>query len=149
MKDNDLYLIAEQYNTVLTEEEKKEREKIKAIDALQAALDVAGFEPTYGTIADGINVIISTLRSGLALARKEGDQAKEHIIDAGISAISLIPFADVIKVLKLRKLGKFSRPATKLAIAGGRAAKQYGKSRKIDRIRDLKPNQDLDNFDLA
>lgn len=146
MKDNDLYLIAEQYNTVLTEEEKKERERIKAIDALQAALDVAGFEPRYGTIADGINVIISTLRSGLALARKERDQAKEHIIDAGISAISLIPFADVIKVLKLRKLG---RPATKLAIAGGRAAKQYGKSRKIDRIRDLKPNQDLDNIDLA
>ena len=76
MKDNDLYLIAEQYNIVLTEEEKKEHNRIKAIDALQAALDVAGFDPTYGTIADGINVILSTLRSGLALARKEGDQAK-------------------------------------------------------------------------
>lgn len=146
MKDHDLYLIAEQYNRVLTEEEKKEQEKIKAIDALQVALDVAGFDPTYGTIADGINVILSTLRSGLALARKEGDQAKEHAINAGISAISLIPFADVIKVLKLRKLGKLKRPATKLAIAGARAAKQYSADKKIERIA---AGKDLDNRKLA
>ena len=146
MKDHDLYLIAEQYNRVLTEEEKKEQAKIKAIDALQVALDVAGFDPTYGTIADGINVILSTLRSGLALARKEGDQAKEHAINAGISAISLIPFADVIKVLKLRKLGKLKRPATKLAIAGARAAKQYSADKKIERIA---AGKDLDNRKLA
>ena len=146
MKDHDLYLIAEQYNRVLTEEEKKEQEKIKSIDALQMALDVAGFDPTYGTIADGINVILSTLRSGLALARKEGDQAKEHAINAGISAISLIPFADVIKVLKLRKLGKLKRPATKLAIAGARAAKQYSADKKIERIA---AGKDLDNRKLA
>ena len=146
MKDHDLYLIAEQYNRVLTEEEKKEQAKIKAIDALQVALDVDGFDPTYGTIADGINVILSTLRSGLALARKEGDQAKEHAINAGISAISLIPFADVIKVLKLRKLGKLKRPATKLAIAGARAAKQYSADKKIERIA---AGKDLDNRKLA
>ena len=146
MKDHDLYLIAEQYNRVLTEEEKKEQEKVKSIDALQMALDVAGFDPTYGTIADGINVILSTLRSGLALARKEGDQAKEHAINAGISAISLIPFADVIKVLKLRKLGKLKRPATKLAIAGARAAKQYSADKKIERIA---AGKDLDNRKLA
>ena len=146
MKDHDLYLIAEQYNRVLTEEEKKEQAKIKAIDALQVALDVAGFDPTYGTIADGINVILSTLRSGLALARKEGDQAKEHAINAGISAISLIPFADVIKVLKLRKLAKLKRPATKLAIAGARAAKQYSADKKIERIA---AGKDLDNRKLA
>ena len=146
MKDHDIYLIAEQYNRVLTEEEKKEQAKIKAIDALQVALDVAGFDPTYGTIADGINVILSTLRSGLALARKEGDQAKEHAINAGISAISLIPFADVIKVLKLRKLGKLKRPATKLAIAGARAAKQYSADKKIERIA---AGKDLDNRKLA
>ena len=146
MKDHDLYLIAEQYNRVLTEEEKKEQEKVKSIDALQMALDVAGFDPTYGTIADGINVILSTLRTGLALARKEGDQAKEHAINAGISAISLIPFADVIKVLKLRKLGKLKRPATKLAIAGARAAKQYSADKKIERIA---AGKDLDNRKLA
>jgi len=150
MKD-DLYLIAEQYNVVLTEEQEKEEEKNKAIDKLQIALDIAGFEPTFGSIADAINVVISTLRTGLSLARLEGDKAKEHAINAGISAISLLPFADVIKVLKLRKLGKVKRPATKLAVKGGRAIKGYGKRQKQKRIDDYRQSQELDqdNIELA
>lgn len=122
---NDAQLIAEKYNTVL------EEERSKLLDKIQIALDVAGFEPTFGTAADAVNVAISTLRSALALARKENDAAKEHIINAGISAISLIPLADVIKVLKLRKLGK---PAVKLAVKGGRAVRTANKKAKIDRI---------------
>ena len=76
------------------------------LDKLQLALDVAGIEPSVGTIADGANAIISGLRLAAAVARKDNDAAKEHAINAGISAVSLIPFADVVKVVKLRKLRK-------------------------------------------
>lgn len=94
------------------------------LDAIQAALDVAGFEPTVGTGADAINTVISGLR---AAASKTSDQRKKHLINAGISAISLIPFADVIKLLKLRKLG---HRTTKAAISGARKAKAYGKQQQ-------------------
>lgn len=142
MKD-DLYLIAEQYDVVLNEA--AERRKRNAIDNLQLALDVIGLDPIFqvGTTADLVNFVISGLRSGLALAKEENDIAKEHAINAGISAISLIPFADVIKILKLRKLGKLSKPATKLAVAGGRAAKGYGIKKKLERIADAKSDKDI------
>jgi len=68
------------------------------IDKLQAALDVAGLEPTIGTGADAVNTAISALR---AIAAKEPDDRNKHIINAGISAISLIPFGDVAKMLKI------------------------------------------------
>jgi len=146
MKD-DLYLIAEQYDTVLTEE----RRKRNAIDNFQTALDILGLDPIMGVgpAADVVNVVISGLRSGLALAKKENDIAKEHAINAGISAISLIPFADVIKILKLRKLGKLAKPATKLAVAGGKAAKVYGAKKKLERIANARSqDSDQDSIDL-
>jgi hypothetical protein len=93
----------------------------QAINALQAALDIIGFEPTVGTFADGANVIISGLRAGLS---KTTDERKKHIINAGISAISLIPFADIIKVLKLRK----AKPIARAAVAGARQIKKFGKT---------------------
>jgi hypothetical protein len=105
----------------------------KAIDAIQAALDVAGIEPTYGTIADAANVAISGLRAALT---KEKDQRKRHIINAGLSAISLIPFADVIKILKLRR----SHTATRAAIKGARALKTASRGlRASSRFEDQKP----------
>ena len=146
MKD-DLYLIAEQYDVVLTEE----RRKRNAVDNLQTALDVLGLDPIMGVgpAADTVNVLISSLRSGLALAKKENDIAKEHIINAGISAISLIPFADVIKILKFRKLGKLAKPATKLAVVGGKAAKAYGAKKKLERIAAAKSEKsDQDSIDI-
>ena len=146
MKD-DLYLIAEQYDIVLTEE----RRKRNAVDNLQTALDVLGLDPILGVgpAADTVNVVISSLRSGLALAKKENDIAKEHIINAGISAISLIPFADVIKVLKFRKLGKLAKPATKLAVVGGKAAKAYGAKKKLERIANARSQKsDQDSIDI-
>jgi len=151
MKD-DLHLIAEQYDVVLNEAEETERRKRNAIDNLQTALDIIGLDPLFqvGTTADLVNLLISGLRSGLALAKKENDIAKEHAINAGISAISLIPFADVIKILKFRKLGKLKRPATKLAVKGGRALKSYGKQQKLDRIAAAKSQKsDKDSIDLA
>ena len=74
------------------------------LDKLQVALDVIGFEPTVGTAADASNSVISALRSAAAIARRDGDTAKQHAIDAGISAISMIPFGDVAKIAKLRKV---------------------------------------------
>ena len=145
MKD-DLNLIAEQYDIVC-----EERRKRNAVDNLQTALDVLGLDPILGVgpAADTVNVVISALRSGLALAKKENDIAKEHIVNAGISAISLIPFADVIKILKFRKLGKLARPATKLAVVGGRAAKVYGAKKKLERIANSKSEKsDQDSIDI-
>lgn len=93
------------------------------IDTLQSALDLAGFEPTVGTAADATNTAISVLRAALA---KEKDKRKKHLLNAGISAISLIPFADVIKILKLRK----AKPVAKLAVKGARTLKAYGTAQK-------------------
>lgn len=98
-------------------------ENFSTIDKIQAALDVIGFEPTVGTTADAANTIISSLRAALS---KESDERKKHIINAGISAISMIPFADVIKLLKLRKF----KPLAKLAIKGARSLKTTGQNLK-------------------
>ena len=96
------------------------------LDKLQLALDVIGFEPTVGTAADASNAVISALRSAAAIARRDGDKAKEHAIDAGISAISVIPFGDIAKIAKLRK---FRKPAVKAA----RLAKNAGKAVQMKR----------------
>lgn len=99
----------------IKEKYKDEPEKLKAIDAVQAALDVAGFEPTIGSLADGVNAVIYLLRSAKSALKGDAKQAKGHLLDAGISAISLIPFADVIKLMRLRKIPKLAKMATKSA----------------------------------
>jgi len=101
-------------------------EESSKIDKLQLALDVAGIEPTIGTAADGANAIISALRLAGAAARKDKEAAKEHAINAGISAVSLIPFGDVVKLAKLRKL---RNPLVK----GAKKIKQAGLVAKADR----------------
>jgi|19_taG_2_1085344.scaffolds.fasta_scaffold02526_2 hypothetical protein len=99
------------------------------LDKLQLALDVIGFEPTVGTAADASNAVISALRAGSAAARGKGDLAKQHTIDAGISAISMVPFGDVVKIFKLRK-------ARRVAMKGARAAKAQGKRTQAERRRE-------------
>jgi hypothetical protein len=94
-----------------------------ALNKIQTALDVAGFEPTIGTGADALNVIISGLRAAYS---KTTDERKKHTINAGISAISLIPFADIIKILKLRK----SKPLARYAISGAKNLKTTGQTLK-------------------
>ena len=96
----------------------------KTLNVVQTALDVAGLEPTIGAFADGTNAVISTLR---AAAAKEKDDRKKHLINTGISTLSIIPFADVLKIFKIRKLGA---PATKAAIKGIRAGKVAAKGYK-------------------
>lgn len=91
-----------------------------AIDAVQAALDIAGVVPAVGAPADAANTLISLFRSALA---KTTDERKRHILNAGISAIAMIPFAGLINLLKLRKV----RPVAKLAVQGARKLKTYGR----------------------
>lgn len=86
------------------------------------ALDVAGIEPTIGTGADAVNVVISLLR---AAKDKEPNDRNKHLIDAGISAVSLVPFGDVVKLIKLRKL---RRPAAKIARGIKTGSKELPKS---------------------
>ena len=94
------------------------------LDKLQVALDVIGFEPTVGTTADAANSVISALRSAAAIARRDGDTAKQH-------AISMVPFGDVAKIAKLRKLRK---PAIKIARIAKTQGKRIQHQRKRDRI---------------
>lgn len=100
-------------------------EEMSAVDKLQASLDVAGLEPTVGTAADAANTVISGLRAALS---KEPDKRKQHIINAGISALSMIPFGDVFKLLKLRKL---SKGVTKTAISGVRKMRTFGRQQQL------------------
>ena len=133
MKKTDLQLLAERYESIVVVES-------NAIDKLQGALDVVGFIPGVGVgeVADASNTVISGLRAALA---KEPDERKRHIINAGISAISLLPFADVIKVLKLRKLGGLGRTVAKKGIQGVRTARAYAKTQKAAGTRFTQPQQ--------
>lgn len=97
----------------------------RALNMLQGALDIAGIEPTMGMLADGANVLISLLR---AAAAKAPNNRNKHLINAGISAIALVPFADVIKLAKLRHL---SKPLARSAIAGARALKDMNVAAKM------------------
>ena len=118
MKTFDQLLLEQAYETVILNEDLSSK-----LDKLQLALDLAGIEPTVGTIADGANTIISSLRAASALASKNKDEAAEHAINAGISIISIIPFADVVKLLKARKLRKPALYAAKAIKLAGKTAK--------------------------
>lgn len=90
-------------STTLSDDSPENKEKMKAIDKLQLALDWVWLEQTIGTAADVTNTIISALR---ALLATESDERKKHILNMGISAVSILPAGDVAKALKLRKYPK-------------------------------------------
>lgn len=90
----------------------EKEEKSSALDKLQTVLDVVGVEPTVGTVADVSNILISTLR---AFAEKEPDKKKKHLINGAISLVSVIPGADLVKLLKARKLRKLAVPVVRSA----------------------------------
>jgi len=98
--------------------------KTQGIDKVQVALDIIGLEQTVGWVADGTNSVISLFR---ALADREKDATKKHLFNAAISAVSMIPFADVVKLLKLRKFPVVA----KTYIAWARSVKTYAKAQKI------------------
>lgn len=109
-------------------------DKLKAIDAFQAALDIAGFEQTFGSFADLTNAILYAFRSARAALQGEWKVAKQHILDAGISAIAIIPVADLIKILRLRKVPKLAKTTIKWA----RKARTYAKKEKLKRVNDVR-----------
>lgn len=79
----------------------------QAFDAVQTGLDAAGVaDPT--PISDGTNMVIS-----LARAAKEPERMGEHLKNAAISGISMIPYVgDIAKGLKY---GRKTAKATKTA----------------------------------
>jgi hypothetical protein len=93
------------------------------LDTIQSALDIAGLEPTIGTGADIANTIISGLRAAFS---KNSDERKKHILNAAISGVSILPFGDIVKLLKLRK----SKKVAKLAVKGARGLKTLTKSKQ-------------------
>lgn len=95
------------------------------LDTIQTALDIAGVEPTIGTGADIANTVISGLRAAFS---KTSDARKKHIINAAISGVSILPFADIIKLLKLRK----SKEVADLAIKGARGLRSMGKAKQAE-----------------
>ena len=92
----------------IREIEKKYKNTDSLIDTIQYALDIVGLEPTIGSVADGTNAIISLLRAAL---EKEKDKKKQHLLNSAISGVSVIPFGDLAKLIKLRMLRK---PTVKL-----------------------------------
>lgn len=132
---------SEKVREVLDEKEKarqkwiiqQQKENLTAIDAFQTALDVVGLEPTRWSVADWTNVLIYLFRSAKAKYQGNGEKAKAHLMDAGISAVSLIPFADVIKLLRLRKYPKLAKTAIKAVRFGENSAKEQ----KIKRSKKL------------
>tara|TARA_Y100000310_G_scaffold345541_1_gene466270 strand:- start:6603 stop:7022 length:420 start_codon:yes stop_codon:yes gene_type:complete len=113
MRDKDSQLIYEAYLI-------QEDWETTKLDKLQMLLDIVGIEPSVGTAADIINSIISAAR---AIADK--DRRKEHIVNMIISLVSMIPAADVVKLVK--------KPYRKAAVKGMRYIKNTGKQAKQDR----------------
>lgn len=98
-------------------------------DKIQVALDVAGLSPElFGTSADAANVAISLLRAARA---EDKDTRNQHLINAGISAISLVPFADVVKLLKNRTARRAALHIARYTKTGARSMpKSYHKPAK-------------------
>lgn len=108
MRDVDTIILENLYNKILNRDEIISEDSQDLVNTLQTALDIAGLEPTVGTGADALNSVISGLR---AAASKTPDERNKNLINAGLSAISMIPLGDVAKFLKYR-------PAKKLTVNG-------------------------------
>ena len=120
----------------ITDDKRNIINRMDSIDKIQLALDIAGIEPSVGTIADAANIVISLGRMLNNARKKQTSEVKRHAINAGISAISLIPLGDVAKLLKIRTLarkGKIGKAAAKASISGLRSAKTGLAAVKQDR----------------
>jgi hypothetical protein len=123
------------------ETSKPAAESSEALDTVQTALDIVGIDPTYGTFADIGNGVISLIRAALS---KEKDQTKRHLLNAAISAVSVIPAGDLAKLLKGRK---FTRPLAKGTIKVAKAMRDFRKGRAakgaaelLGRLTDIEKN---------
>lgn len=91
------------YNEVVTPASPTDQ----ALDKISSILDLAGLDPTFGTIADLSNAV---LYAGRGLAAKDPQMRNQHYLNALISSVSAIPFADVIKLLRAKKIAKNTMP---------------------------------------
>lgn len=112
------------FNYQKQQEQKKEQpsqQKSKGLDAVQTGLDAAGVaDPT--PISDGTNMVIS-----LARAAKEPERMGEHLFNAGVSAVSMVPYVgDLAKGLK------YGGKAAKASKATKATAKQGAEPAVID-----------------
>ncbi|MFO0940067.1 MAG: hypothetical protein U0930_04805 [Pirellulales bacterium] len=87
----------------------------KALDAAQTGLDAVGVaDPT--PISDGLNMVTSLIRAGV-----EPERAGEHLKNAAVSAVSMIPY--VGDTAKAAKYGGKAAKEAKVANAAGDAVK--------------------------
>ena len=100
-----------------------DEEESKAVDKLQTVLDVVGLEPSVGSVADLANVGISLGRAGLDKSKRT-----DHLANAGISAVSLVPFGDVAKLAKIK-------PIRKSLVKGFKGIKNMAKAKKAEGTR--------------
>ena len=112
-------------------EEDEERKLSKLANMVQTALDIVGLEPTFGSFADATNTAISLIRALKAAVKREPNIAKRHIINAGISAISILPAGDLAKLIKLRKLRKGFTQGVRAGRKVSKIYKQKGNRFKI------------------
>lgn len=98
----------------------------RMLDRIQAALDAAGLSmKALGTGTNAANVAISLLR---AASTKNSDKRKKYLIDAGIVALTHLPVADLVRLLKNRKMRSAAAGIARFAQAGMRAfPKSYQK----------------------
>lgn len=87
------------------------------LDIAQTGLDIAGWdpEPISGGIINGTNAAISAGR-----AYYDKDNRQQHMINALVNLIGVVPMG---KLASLLKAGKYGRTAAKGAVLAGQAAK--------------------------
>lgn len=99
--------------TASDEEPELPDRKQTGLDVAQLGADAAGIIDPTG-IVDGANAAVSLVR-----AVREPDRRGEHLRNAAISAVSMVPYVgDLAKIGKLRSAGKSIRGAGRLAKSG-------------------------------
>jgi hypothetical protein len=98
------------------------------LDAIQLGLDAWGLEQFTGWIGDLINTGISTGRA--VHGAFTGGKTKDHATNALISLVSVLPFGDIAKILKVKKGPQVAKGFIKAA----RGAKDVAKAQKMQRM---------------
>jgi hypothetical protein len=108
----------------------------QGLDALKLALDIWGFEPMTGWVGDAASGTIS-LGQALYKASRGQPGVGNHLLDAATSLVSIVPFGDIVKLLKLRYGPKYAQMAIKFA----RPIKGAAQNNKVASV-----NQRVSNF---
>ena len=99
------------------------------LDAAQTGLTAAGMVPLIGNVADAVNTGVSGARMGYAKYKGDKKGVKEHGINMGINAASMIPGAGL--AVGGAKLVNTAVKGTKLAQKGANLVKNAKKAEKV------------------